>query len=142
MMNIMEPVITNKTLLDLSNQCPCITYTKNVENISTETHEYICECCRNCLWGKNPTMQDQACANHLQIARIPHELQDMIPVERRVISLHIPFLTMLIVRKYGSHYKVIAPCVNVPTTLDQVIEMLPHMSDQSQLHPLKIKKKT
>ena len=44
-------------------------------------------------------------------------------------------------RKYGSHYKVNGPCVNVPTTLDQVIHMLPHMSDQLQLHPVKLKRK-
>ena len=75
-------------------------------------------------------MLDQAYANHLQIARIPQKVQDIKPVERRVVSLHIPFLTILIMRKYDSHYKVNGPCVNVPTTLDQVIEMLPHMSDQ------------
>ena len=37
---------------------------------------------------------------------------------------------MLIMRKYGGNYKINGPCVNVPTTLDQVIMMLPHMSDQ------------
>ena len=29
--------------------------------------------------------------------------------------------------------------VNVPATLDQVIDMLPHMPKQLQLHPLKLK---
>ena len=48
---------------------------------------------------------------------------------------------MLIMTKYGGHYKVNGPCVNVPTTLDQVIHMLPHMSDQLQLHPVKVKRK-
>ena len=47
---------------------------------------------------------------------------------------------MLIMRKYGSHYKVNGPCVNVPTTLDQVIHMLPLMSPL-QLHPVKLKRK-
>ena len=49
---------------------------------------------------------------------------------------------MLIMRKYGGHYKVNGPFVNVPTTLDKVIHMLPHMSDQLQLHPVKLKKET
>ena len=86
-------------------------------------------------------MPDQACGNGLQISRIPQELQDITPLERKVISLHIPFLTMLIMGKYGGPYKVNGPCVNVPTTLDQVIQMLSHMSDQLQLHPLKLKRK-
>ena len=46
----------------------------------------------------------------------------------------------------NGHYKVLnGPCkvngVNVPTTLDQVIHMLPHMNDQLQLHPVKLKRK-
>ena len=48
---------------------------------------------------------------------------------------------MLIMRKYGGHYKDNGPCVNVPTTLDQVTHMLPCMSDQLQLHPVKLKRK-
>ena len=48
---------------------------------------------------------------------------------------------MLIMRKYGGHYKANGPCVNVLTTLDQVIHIFPHMSDQLQLHPVKLKRK-
>ena len=48
---------------------------------------------------------------------------------------------MLIMKKYHGHCKVNGPCVNVPTTLDQVIHMLPCMSDQLQLHAVKLKRK-
>ena len=41
--------------------------------------------------------------------------------------------------KYGAHYKVNGPPVNVPTTLNQVFDMLPHMPQQLQIHPLKLK---
>ena len=42
-------------------------------------------------------------------------------------------------RKYGAHYKVNGPPVNVPTTFNQVIDMLPRMPQQLQIHPLKLK---
>ena len=42
-------------------------------------------------------------------------------------------------QKYGAHYKVNGPPVNVPTTLNQVIDMLPCMPQQLQIHPLKWK---
>ena len=42
-------------------------------------------------------------------------------------------------KRYGGHYKVKGPCVSVPTQLDQVLEILPWMPNQLQLHPLKLK---
>ena len=48
---------------------------------------------------------------------------------------------MLVMRQYGGHYKVNGPPVNVPATLDQIIEILPCMSSEFQLHPVKLKHK-
>ena len=42
-------------------------------------------------------------------------------------------------KRYGGHYKVNGPCVNVPTQLDQVLKILPRMPNELQLHPLKLK---
>ena len=42
-------------------------------------------------------------------------------------------------RQYGGHYKVNGPPVNVPVTLDQIIEILPCMPSELQLHPVKLK---
>ena len=42
---------------------------------------------------------------------------------------------------YGGHYKVNGPPVNVPATLDQIIEILPRMPSELQLHPMKLKSK-
>ena len=42
-------------------------------------------------------------------------------------------------RQYGGHYKVNGPPVNVPATLDQIIDILLHMPSDLQLHPLKLK---
>ena len=49
-------------------------------------NEYICIWCRNSLRQKNPKMPDQACANGLQLHDIPQDLQNILPLERRVIS--------------------------------------------------------
>ena len=48
--------------------------------------EFICICCRNSLQQKNPKMPDQACANGLQLHDIPQYLQNILPLEKRVIS--------------------------------------------------------
>ena len=42
-------------------------------------------------------------------------------------------------RWYGGHYKVNGPPVNVPATLDQIIDILPHMPSDLQVHPVKLK---
>ena len=79
--------------------------------------------------------------NGLKLDDIPQDLQEISTIERRIISLRLPFLTILVMQKYGAHYKVNGPRVNVPTTLNQVIDMLPRMPQQLQVHPLKLKRK-
>ena len=44
-------------------------------------------------------------------------------------------------RQYDGHSKVYGPPVNVPATLDQIIDILPCMPSELQLHPLKLKHK-
>ena len=44
-------------------------------------------------------------------------------------------------RWYGGHYKVNSTPVNVPATLHQIIDILPHMPSELQLHPVKLKHK-
>ena len=102
-------------------------------------NEFICICCRNNLRQKKPKMPDQACANGLQLHDIPQNLQNIFPLERRVISPRIPFITILVMKRYGGHYKVNGPPVNVPATLDQIMEILPRMPSDLQLHPVKLK---
>ena len=104
-------------------------------------NEFICIRCKNALHGKNPRMPDQACVNGLVIYNIPEELANMFPIERRIISLHIPFITLIVIHRYGGHYKINGPPVNVPATLDQIVRMLPRMPGELQLHPLKLKRR-
>ena len=88
---------------------------------------------------KKQRWPDQACANGLQLNDIPQDLQNILPLERRVISPQIPFITILVMIQYGGHYKVNGPPVNIPATLDQIIDILPHMPIELQLHPGKLK---
>ena len=89
-------------------------------------NEYICIRCRNSLRQKNPKMPDQACANGLQLHDIPQDLQNILPLERRVISPQIPFITILLMRQYSGHYKVNGLPVNIPATLYQIIHIAIH----------------
>ena len=42
-------------------------------------------------------------------------------------------------KQYGGHSKVNGPPVSVPATLDQIIDILPHMPSDLQLHTVKLK---
>ena len=53
-------------------------------------NEFICIHCRNSIRQKKPKMPDQAYANGLQLHDIPQDLQNILPLERRVISPRIP----------------------------------------------------
>ena len=47
---------------------------------------------------KKTKMPDQECANDLQLHDIPQDLQNIFPLERRVISPQIPFIIILVMR--------------------------------------------
>ena len=59
-------------------------------------NEFICICYRNSLRQKKAKMPYQACANGLQLHDIPQDLQNILSLERRVISPQIPFITILV----------------------------------------------
>ena len=42
-------------------------------------------------------------------------------------------------RWYSGYYKVNGPPVNVPAALDQIIDILPCMPSELQLHPVNLK---
>ena len=84
-------------------------------------------------------MPDQACANDLKLHDILQKLDSITPLECRLVAKCIPSLPILLMKRYGGHYKVNGPCVNVPTQLDQVLKILPQIPSELQLHPLKLK---
>ena len=84
-------------------------------------------------------MPDQACANNLNLDDIPQDLTKLSTMERKLISYRLPFMTLIAMKRYGEHYKVNGPPVNIPAKLDQIVEMLPQMPNELQLIPLKLK---
>ena len=110
-------------------------------NVTYKTYEYICNTCHNSLKWKKPKMPAQACANGLLLSPIPPELMNLTDLERRIIALRIPFMVIFCMVQYGSQYKIHGSCTNVPSSLDQIVEMLPRMSSEVQFHPMKLKKK-
>ena len=77
------------------------------------------------MYYNKKTKTKMACANGLKLHNIPQELDNITPLECRLVAKCIPFLTILLMKRYGGHYKVNGPCVNVPTQLDQVLDILP-----------------
>ena len=104
-------------------------------HITYKSYEYICLTCHNNLKQKQQKMPAQACANGLLLSPVPPELQNLTTLEHRLIALHIPFMVIICMLHYGKYYKVWGQCTNVPATLDQIINMLPRMSNEVKYHP-------
>ena len=143
-----QMIITNNSNSTGSGKCEYHKYNWNESsgdehelNEDTFIEEFICIQCRNCLKLRKPKMPDQACANGLLLDVIPQDLLHLSSLERCLISYQIPFITLIVMRRYGGHYKVNGPPVNVPTKLNHVIEMLPCLPHQLQLCPIKLKRK-
>ena len=108
----------------VNNEWPSVEKISETHNVYTMS-EFICIWCRNSLQQKKPKMPDQACANGLKLHDIPQGLGNTTPLEHRIDAKHIPFLTILLMKRYGEHHKVNGPCVNVPTQLDHILKILP-----------------
>ena len=98
-----------------------LVYDDNADGTTAVFDEFIGIGCRNALHSRKPRMPDQACVNGLKVYDIPLELKDIYLIKRQVVSFHIPFITVIVMRRYGGHYKINGPPVNVPATLDQVV---------------------
>ena len=86
-------------------------------------------------------MPVQACANGLRLPPIPPALVNLSDLEHRIIALWIPCMVIFCMVHYGSQYKIPGRCTNVPASLDKIVNMLPRMSNEVQLHPMKLKQK-
>ena len=86
-------------------------------------------------------MPPQTCTNGLLLPPIPPELTNLSDLERCVIALRIPFMSIFCMVWYRSQYKIRGGCTNVPASLDQIVTMLPRMSSEVQFHPMKLKKR-
>ena len=85
-------------------------------------------------------MPPQAKANGLQLSPIPAELSCLNLLESRLICLRLPFMKMVALPT-GKQRSIHGPAVNVPSKVDTVCDILPRLPSQSELVPLKLKRK-
>ena len=108
------------------------------KSVSAQDKQWICKTCHSAL--KRGVLPAQAKANHLNLDDIPIELSDLNPLEIRLISLRIPFMKMVAL-PCGKQRAIHGPAVNVPTDLTPVCTLLPRLPSQTQMVPMKLKRK-
>ena len=76
----------------------------------------------------------------MTLSQIPTELSCLNALEIRLISLRVPFMKMVALPS-GKQRCIHGPAVNVPSKLESVCTVLPRLPSQSELIPLKLKRK-
>ena len=105
------------------------------ESVRLQCKQWICTTCHYTL--KRGVLPAQAKANHLDLDDIPLELSNLSQLEVRLISLRIPLVKMVALPCGAIH----GPAVNVPTDLTPVCTLLPRLPSQTQMVPMKLKRK-
>ena len=100
--------------------------------------QWVCRACDGALTQGNIPVQ--AKANGFKLSAIPPELSCLNALEKRLISLRVPFMKMVALPS-GKHHCIHGPAVNVPSKLDSVCELLPRLPSETELVPLKLKRK-
>ena len=108
------------------------------KSVSAQDKQWICKTCHSAL--KRGVLPAQAKANNLNLDDIPMELSDLNPLEIRLISLRIAFMKMVAL-PCGKQRAIHGPAVNVPTDLTPVCTLLPRLPSQTQMVPMKLKRK-
>ena len=110
----------------------------DLKYISCNGNIWICKTCDRSL--KRGSMPVQAKANGLQLSEIPAELSDLNALELRLICLRLPFMKMVALPS-GKQRSIHGPAVNVPAKVDTICNVLPRLPSQTELVPLKLKRK-
>ena len=106
--------------------------------ISSDSKQWVCRTCDGAL--KKGNMPLQAKANGLQLCPMPSQLSGLNLLELRLISLRIPFMKMVALPS-GKQRCIHGPTVNVPSKADTVCTVLPRLPSETELIPLKLKRK-
>ena len=115
----------------------CVKYDKAPSEFvvpESQNMQWICKTCHNSL--KRGALHIRVKTSNLDLNDIPDELPDLNPLEVHLISLRIPFME-IVVLPCGVH----GPAVNVPTDLTPVCTLLPRLPWQTQMVPMKLKRK-
>ena len=113
-------------------------FSSNLSCISFDGKQWVCHTCDRTL--KRGTMPLQAKANGLQLCPVPPELSGLNALELRLICLRVPFMKMVALPT-GKQRSIHGPAVNVPSKVDTICEVLPRLPSQTEMVPLKLKRK-
>ena len=103
-----------------------------------QNNTWICTTCDYAQ--KRGNLPAQAKANNLRLDSIPEQLSELNSLEVHLISLRIPFMKMVALAT-GKQRSIHGPTVNVPTDLSTVCSLLPRLPSQTQMVPMKLKRK-
>ena len=109
-----------------------------MEYVCLDGKQWICKTCNQHL--KRGSLPSQAKANGLALCDIPFELCNLKSLELRLICLRVPFMK-LVALPTGKQRCIHGPAVNVPSKLDSICNLLPRLPSQTNLIPLKLKRK-
>ena len=121
-----------------SNDLLNCVFSAELRHVCDTGNEWVCKTCDRAL--KRGVMPLQAKANGLHLSEIPPELYDLNALELRLICLRVPFMKM-VASPSGKQRSIHGPAVNVPSKVDTICDMLPRLPSQSELVPLKLKRK-
>ena len=113
-------------------------FSADLRYVSDTGNQWVCKTCDRAL--KRGVMPLQAKGNGLKLPQIPPELSDLNALELRLICLRLPFMKMVALPS-GKQRSIHGPAVNVPYKVDTICDMLPRLPSQSELVPLKLKRK-
>ena len=109
----------------------CLTGVKSIDNT-----EWICGTCHsNLKAGKLPSC---AKANKMTFPEKPDVLNDLTPLEERLISPRIPFMQLRELPS-GGQLSIHGNVVNVPADVNSTVSVLPRPINESQTIPIKLK---
>ena len=107
-------------------------------NVCSGGMQWICSCCNRQL--KRGLIPLQAKANGLELTSIPSELRNLNALELRFVCLRVPFMKRVALPT-GKQRSIHGPAINVPSKLDSICNLLPRLPSQTELIPLKLKRK-
>ena len=113
-------------------------FSPNLSYISPDGKEWVCRTCDRTL--KRGNMPLQAKANGLQLCPVPPELSSLNALGLRLICLRVAFMKMVALPS-GKQRSIHGPAVNVPSKVDTICEVLPRLTSQTEMVPLKLKRK-
>ena len=109
-----------------------------LEYVSSDGNQWVCRTCDRVL--RNGKLPAQAKANNLHLPPVPPELACLNALEVRLVCLRVPFMKMVAL-PVGKQRCIHGPAVNVPSKLNAICNLLPRLPSQTELIPIKFKRK-